>query len=374
MKITLFSAQYLRPLINYLENNNHNVLLNHFSTDVDVVICESVSHMYKVLKVWKLIKKNNIKVVNIILDIPPHHLTNQYKYNKPWWYGKQLLYHLIYYHIHNNNQIKKIFDIFKKFIYKKREANNQKKGIGKNNKSNSLSLYSKINLNPYNKITYYKNYRNFLKKSDLNLSISKFTQICLKTYLNIDSKVWHLCVDSDLLSSIPKDLKIKYDAINVSRITPHKHQKIFVEAAKKLGLKIVVIGRHHDKNLKLNCDHYPLSHKEALKAIAQSRIYVDPSSFEGFGLTPVEALYLDKPVIASDTYVHREILRDYPLYFKTGDVNDLVNKMKLVRDGDFSKPKNTVDYIKNEYSIENTGVNFLNYLESCFENNKRKNK
>jgi len=171
-----------------------------------------------------------------------------------------------------------------------------------------------------------------------------------------------------LLKTIPKNLDIKLDAINVSRILPHKHQNIFASAAKKLGLKIVVIGLHQDKSIKLECPHYMLpSHNDVFKLIIQSKMYVDPSSFEGFGMTPVEAVFLNKPVIASDTYIHKEVLQDYPLYFKTGNVDDLADKMHLVKNGAYSINQETVKYIKLKYSIENSGKQFLKHIECIYK-------
>jgi len=150
----------------------------------------------------------------------------------------------------------------------------------------------------------------------------------------------------------------------VSRIIPHKHQNIFATAAKKVGLKVVVIGLHQDRSIKLECPHYYLSYRvDVYKAMARSRMYVDPSSFEGFGMTPVEAIFLDKPVIASDIYVHREILKDYPLYFKTGNVDDLADKMQLVKNGNYSINQETVKYIKHKYSVDNSGKDFSKYIE-----------
>jgi len=374
MIITAFVPYALNPLMKYLEKKGHSILYNEFNSEVDIIICGGISQIYKVLKIWKFIKKNKVKLVNIILDIPLWKLDNNYKYNKFWWYAKQDLYHFIYIQIHKFQYLKRILNKFKSII----NRNNSNKKIN-NIRTNSVDfygkpfgysnpisiLYFKINKDPYNKISYYKHYRDLLKKSDLNLSISKFTQKCLKKYLNINSNVWYPCVDSDLLTTIPKNLDIKFDAINVSRILPHKHQKIFEAAAKKLGLKIVIIGIHQDVSIKLEYPHYCLPfHNDLFKAIVQSRMYVDPSSFEGFGMTPVEATFLNKPVIASDIYVHKEVLKDYPLYFKTGDVNDLADKMQLIKDGNYSINTKTANYIKHKYSVDNSGKHFLNFLET----------
>ena len=62
---------------------------------------------------------------------------------------------------------------------------------------------------------------------------------------------------------------------------------------------------------------------------------MDASIFESFGMILVEAIFLDKPIIISDVCIHREILGDYPLYIKRDNVDDLIEKIKTVINGDF---------------------------------------
>ena len=51
---------------------------------------------------------------------------------------------------------------------------------------------------------------------------------------------------------------------------------------------------------------------------------MDASIFEGFRMILVEAIFLNKSIIISDAYIHREILGDYLLYFKGDNVDDLI--------------------------------------------------
>jgi hypothetical protein len=214
---------------------------------------------------------------------------------------------------------------------------------------------------------YFRNYKKYLKYSDLTLSISKFTHKIAKRFLKIDSRLWYPGVDSNLLLNLSKPKEIKYDAINISKIVWWKRQEIFVKAAKKLGLKIAIIGEHWDKSIILECPHYEFDdHLRVFKELNKARFYVDCSIFEGFGLTPVEAAFLDKITIASDTYIHREVLRDYPLYFKRDDVEDLVEKMKMVLNGQFKLNKQAVKKIKAKYSLNTSIKNLLHYINSLF--------
>ncbi|MHA1491976.1 MAG: glycosyltransferase [Promethearchaeota archaeon] len=164
---------------------------------------------------------------------------------------------------------------------------------------------------------------------------------------------------------MPKPKKIKYDAINISKIMWRKRQQLFVKAAKTLGLKIVVIGPHRDKSIKLDCPHYFIPDQaQVFKKLNQARFYVDASIFEGFGMTPIEAAFLDKITIASDTYVHKEVLGEYPLYFKRDNVEDLVEKMKMVINGEFTLNKEAVRRIKKKYSVNATKNRLLDFIES----------
>ena len=56
--------------------------------------------------------------------------------------------------------------------------------------------------------------------------------------------------------------------------------------------------------------------KTLFNKLNQSLFYVDCSLFEGIGMTPVEAAFLDKISIVSNINVHRDVLGDYLIYFK----------------------------------------------------------
>ncbi len=346
MKIALYSFYYLHLVKDYFEKDGHKVISNRITSDTDICIVENRFFMYDIYKNLKFIKKNNIKLINIVADIPI------------WRLQKNL------YHNTTKKTIKQIlFNLSKRFTSLSNLINTIKPDPESirlyNFISNAIQNYTRRSYG--NRFYYQKNYRRFLKQSDLILSISKYTQYCVKRFLKLETLLCYQCVNSDYLLTLPK-VGIKYDAINISRVVPLKRQNVFVDAAKRLGLKILVLGKHFDKAVKLDCPHYYFPDmKNVFNVLNQSNFYVDASLFEGFGMTPVEAAFIEKPVIASDTYVHREILGDYALFFKRDNVSDLVEKMKVVMEEGI---KLNNEEIKKKYSSKALKNRLMEYLES----------
>ncbi len=53
---------------------------------------------------------------------------------------------------------------------------------------------------------------------------------------------------------------------------------------------------------------------------------MSPSVFEGWGLSPIEALYCNKPILLNDLEVFKEVYGHYAAFHKRDDVKDM-NKM-----------------------------------------------
>ena len=347
MKFALFATKGFLPyIINHLENDGHSVLFNTFSPDVDICIVENRYNLYEWYRLLKMIKKNKIKLINFINDIPFMLFQRGFKANSITKNIQQFLYN-------NTNRRRLVYEYVNEYI----------KNRNKSPRNNSIIdfLNNYINIINGNRQFFQINYRRYLKQADLNLAVSKYTQYCTKKFLKLDVPVCYQCVNSDYLLSLPK-VTIKYDAANISRIVKYKHQEVFVQAANKLGLNIIVLGRYDDKSIILDCPHEYIKDNELLfKKLNQSSFYVDCSLFEGFGMTPVEAAFLDKISIVSNTYIHREVLNTYPLYFKKGNIGDLVEKMQLVLDGNFQL-KN--EKIKKKYSIQTFKKRLMKHIES----------
>ena len=125
---------------------------------------------------------------------------------------------------------------------------------------------------------------------------------------------------------------------------------------------MIVLGNHDDKSIKLDCPHYYYAdHNKTMRVLNQASFYVAPTIFEGFGMTSVEAAFLRKPVVASDIYVHKEVLRDYPIYFKRDNLDDLIDKMKIIIEGNITTDNTQI--IK-KYSIQAFKKRIIKFVES----------
>lgn len=61
---------------------------------------------------------------------------------------------------------------------------------------------------------------------------------------------------------------------------------------------------------------------------SNAQVYVLSSRWEGFGLVIVEAMAHGLPVISSDLPTSKEIMGNFGIYFKNGDIKDLASKLE----------------------------------------------
>lgn len=79
--------------------------------------------------------------------------------------------------------------------------------------------------------------------------------------------------------------------------------------------KVVFVGQKSDEEL------YSL--------ISDAEALIQPSRYEGFGIPPLEALFLHTKVIISDIPVFKEVYSKLPvIFFENGNSNDLQKKLK----------------------------------------------
>jgi glycosyltransferase involved in cell wall biosynthesis len=61
---------------------------------------------------------------------------------------------------------------------------------------------------------------------------------------------------------------------------------------------------------------------------SKAQVYILSSRWEGFGLVLVEAMAHGLPIISSNIPTSNEILGDFGMYFKNGDINELAQKLE----------------------------------------------
>ncbi len=69
---------------------------------------------------------------------------------------------------------------------------------------------------------------------------------------------------------------------------------------------------------------------ELWRLFGRCDLVVAPSSFEGFGMLPMQALYFGKPCLASDIPIFRSVYGDRIEYFRNGDLEDLVRRIQAL--------------------------------------------
>lgn len=123
----------------------------------------------------------------------------------------------------------------------------------------------------------------------------------------------------------------KYDfpyAIYVGNIKRHKGLDVLVEAWESLDKKLVIVGdvaglksadeatfRRMQANENIILAGRIASDEELYSLIENAEMLVQPSRYEGFGIPPLEALWLGTRVVLSDIPVFREVYGDLPVRF-----------------------------------------------------------
>lgn len=92
-------------------------------------------------------------------------------------------------------------------------------------------------------------------------------------------------------------------------------------------------------------------------------LFVQPSRYEGFGLTVAEAMAAKVPVLVSDIEGPMEIIDNgkYGMHFKKEDAVDLANKLEIILNGgyDYSMIDPAYDYVKNHYDVSITAKKYI---------------
>ncbi|HEV2751102.1 MAG TPA: glycosyltransferase [Gemmatimonadales bacterium] len=150
------------------------------------------------------------------------------------------------------------------------------------------------------------------------------------------------CFDSDRFT--PASATRTRGLLSVSRLTPQKNHAAVIRAAARFGpalaVRVVGSGPERDglerlaRELRVPCTiESGLSEGEMVSAYCSADVVVCPSRFEGFGLTPMEAIACAAPVVVSDIPPHREFLGDTPHYFTLDDDDSLVQAIAAARTG-----------------------------------------
>jgi glycosyltransferase involved in cell wall biosynthesis len=188
---------------------------------------------------------------------------------------------------------------------------------------------------------------NFLKrqwqKSEFMVTCSNFSINELLKYLNYrrDKVIKsYFGVDMNLLDRNNNPTKT-IDILYVGHFETRKNHANLIEALRLLPRDLVVkfvgVDNGLQQSLEQCCRDYNLEHvsfetisddNKLWPLYQQSKLFVFPSVYEGFGMPLIEALALNTPVACSDIEIFREIGQDLVTYFDPNNPADIADKIK----------------------------------------------
>ena len=136
--------------------------------------------------------------------------------------------------------------------------------------------------------------------------------------------------------------------------------KLFAQKSKDWHLDIVGEGKEEEAfrkqiakyQLENRITIHPFTnHIQAYYSVAQ--IYVLSSRWEGMPLVLVEAMSHGLPIISSDLPVSQEIMGDFGMYFKNGDIEDLARHLEEATHIDWQAKSKAALAIAQRFDIKN---------------------
>ena len=182
-------------------------------------------------------------------------------------------------------------------------------------------------------------YNGIFLKSDLNKTSNKREQIILIVGNNLQRK------GIIILFKVFVKLQKKYPNLKILAVGQDRNKKY---------LKSLVENMNIEKRVEFT-DVRP--NKYVLEKMRKVSMYVMPSLSEGFGITFLEAMACETPVIGGNVGGTRELIKDSENGFlvNSGDYKDLTDKISILLDDDNVRNRfvqNGLETVKN-FSVEN---------------------
>jgi glycosyltransferase involved in cell wall biosynthesis len=163
---------------------------------------------------------------------------------------------------------------------------------------------------------------------------SQMTQTAVQRRFGLESRRVPYCYDSSRFRARDTARDDPPTLLTVSRLQRYKNQAATVLAAARLGqgVQVRLIGRGPERDslqrlaeshgVRCRIDSQADDHAVS-DAYLRARVAVCPSRFEGFGLTPIEAVASGTPTVASDIPPHQEFVGSAARLFPLDDIDAL---------------------------------------------------
>ncbi|HVH67882.1 MAG TPA: glycosyltransferase [Gemmatimonadales bacterium] len=164
---------------------------------------------------------------------------------------------------------------------------------------------------------------------------SAFTAASVAARFHVTTRLVPYCYDSERFTSGAYEPREPLQLVTVSRLEPYKNQQAVIQAAARLeprrSVRLIGYGSEQAALERLAAElgvacsiETGLSDAEVARAYRDAAVVVCPSRFEGFGLSPLEAIACGTPVVASDIPAHREFVDGAAQFFALDDDAALV--------------------------------------------------
>ena len=178
---------------------------------------------------------------------------------------------------------------------------------------------------------------------------SSMTVELLKSRFGVDSRQVPYCYDSARFMPAKTARDLPPTLLTVGRFKRYKNQEATLRVAHRLGddVQVQLIGNGPQaesleqmaRSLGVKCRvDTGATDFAVVDACRRARVAVCPSRFEGFGLTPLEAIACGTPVVASDIPPHREFVGTAARLFPLDDDDELEAAVRGALNGETPDP------------------------------------
>ena len=214
-----------------------------------------------------------------------------------------------------------------------------------------------------------------LKGATKIITVSEFSKNRISKILKIDNdKIFVVpsAISETIKTSTDINVQHKYNLpqkyiLSLSTIEPRKNLKLLVESfaeiSPKVNYDLVLVGRKGwgvDELLsqlsnqeRIHVTGY-VDDEDIASLYKNAMCFVFPTAYEGFGLPPVEALAMGTPVISSDAASMPEVLRHQAVYFKSGNKEELQDRLLNLEDNIPLMPHELDEYQKEKYDFSSS--------------------
>ena len=238
--------------------------------------------------------------------------------------------------------------------------------------------------------------RSSLKRADHVITVSNYMKNQISNhfpntsisviYNGIDTKDVYSATDTEISGVISKFKLPSEFILSVGHFEPRKNYSSLIQALKilhSLGSKenLVIVGNDSGEmsaiikmSELLGITNYVkilsgITDNELKIIYKKAKLFVFPSSYEGFGIPILEAMYAKIPLVLSNIPVFREIASDQCIYFDYSDPKSIANNIsklnssfnvqqkmisqgvRIVEDFDFEKIANSLEKLYRKISL-----------------------